>query len=56
MFRIGLEHPDQPDIVQLIADPDDCQKPPYPSESHLETPNLWRIVFDKRRAVCDCVP
>ena len=34
MFSIALEHPDQPDIVQLIADLDDYQKPLYPPESH----------------------
>ena len=34
MFRIGLEHPDQPDIVQLIAELDDYQRPLYPPESH----------------------
>ena len=34
MFRIALEHPDQPDVMQLIAQLDAYQKPLYPPESH----------------------
>jgi putative acetyltransferase len=54
MFRIALEHPDQPEVARLIADLDDYQKPLYPAESHhgidmaaLSRPNvLFAVVRD----------
>lgn len=33
-MQISLEHPDQPDVIQLIDDLDAYQKPLYPPESH----------------------
>ena len=57
MFRIAIEHPDQPEVVRLIADLDDYQKPLYPPESHhgidmkaLAQPN---VVFAVARSAND---
>ena len=33
-MNVALERPDQPDVIQLIADLDAYQKPLYPPESH----------------------
>jgi putative acetyltransferase len=33
-MRIALEHPNQPEVIQLIEDLDAYQKPLYPAESH----------------------
>jgi putative acetyltransferase len=32
--RIGVERPDQPEVVRLIDELDEYQKPLYPAESH----------------------
>ena len=43
-MRIAIESPDQPEIIRLIEELDDYQKPMYPPESHhgIDIPALTR--------------
>ena len=61
-MQISIEHPDQPDVIQLIDDLDAYQKPLYPPECHygidiaaLSAPNvLFAVARDGEGTAVGC--